>query len=105
MHTIYESFNTLFEREYVGYRFVAGRIVPITDENEAKEIEQACHTPLKVPALSFKRHFVSCPIENIPITKTALKKVSVLFESVCKVISGNEKAALKDALNGLIANG
>lgn len=27
------------------------------------------------------------------------------MESVCKVISGNEKAALKDALNSLIANG
>ena len=34
--------NSVFEQEYVGYRFVDGRIVPITDENEIKSIEDAC---------------------------------------------------------------
>lgn len=105
MHTIYESFNTLFEREYVGYRFVAGRIVPITDENEAKEIEQACHTPFEGARTQLQKALCFLSDREHPDYKNCVKESISAVESVCKVISGNEKAALKDALNGLIANG
>ena len=33
-----KSFNSLFQQEYVGYRFVSGQIVPITDKIEMQEI-------------------------------------------------------------------
>ena len=45
VHEIYNGFNQLFEKEYVGYRFIAGEIVPITDKSESAEIEQACLIP------------------------------------------------------------
>lgn len=105
MHTIYESFNTLFEREYVGYRFVAGRIVPITDENEAKEIEQACHTPFDGTRAQLQKALGFLSDREHPDYKNCVKESISAVESVCKVISGNKKAALKDALNGLIFNG
>lgn len=38
-------FNEIFEQECVGYRFVNGQIVEMTDENEIKEIEQAASSP------------------------------------------------------------
>ena len=41
------NFNTLFQQEYVGYRFISKRIVPITDEIEMQEIEKACQTPFE----------------------------------------------------------
>lgn len=105
MHTIYESFNTLFEREYVGYRFVAGKIVPITDENEAKEIEQACHTPFDGARTQLQKALGFLSDREHPDYKNCVKESISAVESVCKVISGNEKATLKDALNGLISNG
>lgn len=40
-----KRFNDLFEREYVGYRFITGKIVPITDKIEMQEIEKAVQTP------------------------------------------------------------
>ena len=42
---MYKAMNSLFEEEYVGYRFIAGEIVPITDKSESAEIEQACLIP------------------------------------------------------------
>ena len=37
---MYTALNSLFEEEYVGYRFIAGKIVPITDKTEMQEIEK-----------------------------------------------------------------
>lgn len=99
------NFNTLFQQEYVGYRFVAGRIVPITDENEAREIEQACHTPFDGTRAQLQKALGFLSDREHPDYKNCVKESISAVESVCKVISGNKKAALKDALNGLISNG
>lgn len=42
-----ETFNAVFEREYMGYRFVNGHIVPITDGTEIHEIEEAVDSPIE----------------------------------------------------------
>ena len=44
-NVIYDVFNNVFEKEYVGYRFVDGQIIAITDEQEIGEIEEACRNP------------------------------------------------------------
>lgn len=102
---IYKAMNSLFEEEYVGYRFIAGEIVPITDENETKEIEQACHTPFDGARTQLQKALGFLSDREHPDYKNCIKESISAVESVCKVISGNEKAALKDALNGLISNG
>lgn len=38
---VYEALNGAFERELVGYRFVNSLVIPITDETELNEINQA----------------------------------------------------------------
>ena len=105
MHTIYESFNTLFEREYVGYRFVAGKIVPITDENEAKEIEQACHTPFDGARTQLQKALGFLSDREHPDYKNCVKESISAVESVCKVLANDPKAELGKALKSLIANG
>lgn len=37
--SIYEEVNEYFEREYVGYRFIDGRIVPISDTYEVESLK------------------------------------------------------------------
>lgn len=72
-----EWFNELFQSEYVGYRFISGEIVPITDEIEVKEIEQACCTPLTAHANTLRRLSTFYLTVNTQTIKTASKKVSV----------------------------
>ena len=99
------NFNTLFQQEYVGYRFISKRIVPITDELEIREIEQACKTPFDGARTQLQKALGFLSDRENPDYKNCVKESISAVESVCKVISGNEKATLKDALNGLIANG
>lgn len=99
------AFNMLFRQEYVGYRFVSDQIVPITDELEIREIEQACKTPFEGARTQLQKALGFLSDREHPDYKNCVKESISAVESVCKVISGNEKAALKDALNGLIANG
>ena len=99
------AFNMLFRQEYVGYRFVSDQIVPITDELEIREIEQACKTPFDGARTQLQKALGFLSDREHPDYKNCVKESISAVESVCKVISGNEKAALKDALNGLIANG
>lgn len=105
VHEIYNGFNQLFEKEYVGYRFIAGEIVPITDKRESAEIEQACLIPFDGARTQLQKALGFLSDREHPDYKNCVKESISAVESVCKVISGNEKAALKDAINGLIANG
>ena len=72
-----EWFNELFQSEYVGYRFISGEIVPITDEIEVKEIEQACCTPFDGARKHLKKALNFLSDREHPDYKTASKKVSV----------------------------
>ena len=99
------AFTLLFRQEYVGYRFVSDQIVPITDELEIREIEQACKTPFDGARTQLQKALGFLSDREHPDYKNCVKESISAVESVCKVISGSEKAALKDALNGLIANG
>lgn len=105
VHEIYNGFNQLFEKEYVGYRFIAGEIVPITDKSESAEIEQACLIPFDGARTQLQKALGFLSDREHPDYKNCVKESISAVESVCKVISGNEKAALKDAINDLIANG
>ena len=99
------AFNMLFRQEYVGYRFVSNQIVPVTDELEIREIEQACKTPFDGARTQLQKALGFLSDRENPDYKNCVKESISAVESVCKVISGNEKATLKDALNGLISNG
>lgn len=103
--TVYQKFNNLFKQECIGYRFVSKQIVPITDESEAQEIGQACQTPFDGARAQLQKALGFLSDREHPDYKNCIKESISAVESVCKVISGNEKAALKDALNSLIANG
>ena len=94
----YRLMNDTFETECIGYRFVDGRIVEITDSEEIQAIEEAtnsrfdgCRTHLS-NAVGFladreKKDYKNCIKESISAV-----------ESICMVITQNEHATLGDAL-------
>lgn len=105
METIFPIFckmiNDAFETECIGYRFVDGRIVAITDSAEIEAIEEAalshfegCRTHIS-NAVGFladreKKDYKNCVKESISAV-----------ESICKVITQNDHATLGDALKEL----
>lgn len=99
------NFNTLFQQEYVGYRFISKRIVPITDELEISEIEQACKTPFDGARAQLQKALGFLSDREEPDYKNSIKESISAVESVCKVIANKPKAELGDALKALIAEG
>lgn len=97
--------NELFEREYVGYRFIESEITPISDDIEVDEIEksldiefQGCKSHIK-KALSFLSDR-----EN-PDYKNSIKESISAVESICQIITQNSKATLGEALKKLENHG
>lgn len=90
--------NDIFEKEYVGYRLIDGKAVPISDEVEQKEIE----TILKVPFDGCRAHirkalgFLSD--REKPDYKNSIKESISAVESICQIITENNKATLGQAL-------
>lgn len=97
--------NELFQREYVGYRFIDGEIVPISDEIEVEEIEKSldiqfdgCKSHIK-KALSFLSNR-----EN-PDYKNSIKESISAVESICQIIAKDDNATLGVALKQLEKHG
>lgn len=88
-----KSFNSLFQQEYVGYRFVSGQIVPITDELEIREIEQACQTPFEGARIQLQKALGFLSDREHPDYKNCIKESISAVESVCETIVGSENGA------------
>lgn len=101
----YELIDLVFEREYVGYRFIDGRIVPITDENEIKSIEDACNNKFDGVRVQIKKAVGFIADREHKDYKNCIKESILAVESICSIIVGNEKATLGQAIKRLEDNG
>ena len=93
--------NNLFEREYVGYRFVDGRIVAITDKNEIEEIEKACNSEIEGCRSHIHKAVGFLSDRENKDYKNCIKESISAVESICQIIIGDSKATLGDALKKL----
>lgn len=93
VHEIYNGFNQLFEKEYVGYRFVAGEITPITNSLEIQEIEPACQIPFEGAHVQLQKALGFLSDREHPDYKNSIKESISAVESVCETIVGSENGA------------
>ena len=93
VHEIYNGFNQLFEKEYVGYRFVAGEITPITNSLEIQEIEQACQIQFEGAHVQLQKALGFLSNREHPDYKNSIKESISAVESVCETIVGSENGA------------
>ena len=100
-----KSFNLLFEKEYVGYRFVNEKIVAITDKNEINEIEQACNAPYNGCKAHIEKAVGFLADRKHKDYKNCIKESISAVESICQIIVENEKATLGAAIKKLKSNG
>ena len=95
-----EFCNFVLERELSAYRFVNGKIVQITSEEEIAEIEESLKvtTPLKPVNNHLKRALDLLADRKSPDYRNSIKESISAVESICNLIVKNSKATLGQAL-------
>lgn len=100
-----KAFNNIFETEYVGYRFVDGKIVAITDRSEIDEIEYACNVPYNGCKSHIEKAVGFLADREHKDYKNCIKESISAVESICQIMVGDEKATLGAAIKKLKSNG
>lgn len=93
--------NDLFEREFVGYRFIDNEITPISDNVEVDAISESLDIKFEGCKSHIKKALHLLSDRNAPDYKNSIKESISAVESICNVIMGSDNATLGDALNYL----
>lgn len=101
------SCNGFLERENSAYRFVNGKIAEISSLDEIGEIEEAISK--STPYYGVRQHLITA-ISMLsdranPDYRNSIKESISAVESLCKTVSGQEKATLGAALKTLESKG
>lgn len=100
---VYDCFNIVFKQEYVGYRFVNEQIVPITNEEEIKEIEKAISNPYDNVHKHLEKALRLLSNRESPDYENSIKESISAVEAVCSDILG-QKGSLGDTLKAMKKN-
>ena len=101
-----EFLNVFLDRELSGYKFVAGRLVDVTSQEEIKMIEEAGRDSRfsGVSAHIDRALDLYADREN-PDFRNSIKESISAVESIARVVSGSDKATLGDALKVIEKSG
>lgn len=105
LHDFRGEVNNLFEKEYVGYRFVGEQIVAITDTEEIKAIEETLGSRFQGCKAHISKALSLISNRDNPDYKNSIKESISAVESVCQIITGDKKATLGEAIKLLEKNG
>lgn len=94
-----EEMNKLFEREFVGYRFIGVEITPISDDVEVGTICESLDIQFDGCKAHIKKAVHLLSDRNTPDYKNSIKESISAVEAICNVIIGRDNATLGDALN------
>ena len=104
---IYEYFNDLFRREYVGYRFIGGLISPISDEIEVEATSEALGNKFKSVSEHISKANALLSDREKPDYENSIKESISAVEAICQEILGTKGggATLGKMLKKLEDNG
>lgn len=101
---IIDRFNSVLKEEYVGYRYINSKIIPITNDEELDEIKTATHTPFDTVNESINKASSFLADRTNPDYENSIKESITAVEKMCSIILG-KKSTLGDALKQLEKNG
>lgn len=95
-----EYCNSILEREISGYRFIGGRISPVTAKEEIGEIEEALTSTksLSHVVAQLGRALDLMSDKKSPDYGNSIKESIGAVEAICRLIVGSDKATLGQAL-------
>lgn len=88
----------VLESELSAYRFVGGKIIQVTSEEEISEIEEALATPLKPVRAHLEKSLELLSDRKSPDYRNSIKESISAVEAICRLITKNDKATLGQAL-------
>jgi len=100
-----EDCNRLLERELSGYRFVGGRITPISSKEEIAEIDSAIRTPLQPVSDHLQRALELFSDKKKPDYRNSIKESISAVEAICNLITNDKKTTLGKALDAIERQG
>lgn len=103
--TLEEYCNTTLQRERSGYRFVGGILTPITNEDELNEVDRAINNARTSSSKHLQTALQLLSDRSNPDFRNSIKESISAVEAICRVLVGNEKAVLSDALKRLQRDG
>ncbi|KQC09656.1 MAG: hypothetical protein APR54_12560 [Candidatus Cloacimonas sp. SDB] len=101
-----EEINKIFEQEFSAYRFVEEQIVPITNEIELKSIKTVLKSIDKYYPVKehIKDALSKLSDREKPDYRNSIKESISAVESLCKIITNDNKATLGKVLKKLKEN-
>lgn len=95
--------NSFLESELSAYRFVGGKITPITSQEEISEIEEALNIskPFEAVSVHINRALALFSDKKSPDYRNSIKESISAVEAICKLITKKKKPQLGQALNML----
>jgi hypothetical protein len=90
--------NSILKEELSAYQFVGGKIAEITSEEEIAEIEEAMNVPISPVQEHINRALELLSDRKSPDYRNSIKESISAVETICKLITSNDKATLGDAL-------
>lgn len=95
--------NSVLQREMSAYRFVSGRITPITEEEQIAEIEKAAYSDKEGVRLHIRRSLDLLSSRTNPDYRNSIKESISAVESVVSSALGDERGTLGQLLKKLDA--
>lgn len=92
-----EALNDLLEQEYVGYRFIDNKIIPITNDEELSTIDEALSETDDKPKEHIEKAIQLFSDRNNPDYENSIKESITAVEAMCVAIIG-EKGTLTHCL-------
>jgi hypothetical protein len=95
--------NDVLEREKSAYRFIVGNLAPVTNEIEMRELEQAArHEDRFAPVAEHVRTALDLYSKKPqPDYRNSIKESISAVESAAKIITGQPKATLDEAIKAI----
>lgn len=105
--SIYEEVNSHFARECIGYRFVDGIIVPISDSYEVTALEEALNNRYEPVYQHLSKANKFMADRDKPDYENSIKESISAVEAICEIITGKKgrEATLGTMLKKLEENG
>ena len=97
---IFQILNKTFEKEYIGYRFVNGYIVKISNDIEVLQIEEAASTKSNKVDEHINKALLHLSDRDNPDYENSIKESISAVEAMCNLITGKQ-STLAEALKQL----
>lgn len=101
--SLQQNVNEDFARNFASVKMIDGFVTPISDEEQAREIEMAMQGPLSEVNSQLHTALELLADRDQPNYRDSIKNSVSAVESLCKHIVGDRKATLEDALKKMEA--